>query len=116
MSDQHFGGAARGSYRSYLTGFLLSIALTAVPFSLVILSRVSGTILVPVVGAFALAQIGVHLVFFLHLDRSSGQRWNLIVLAYTIVVLAILVGASVWILYHLNANMMPTQMAAPPPE
>ncbi len=114
MGDRHIGGAAHGSYRSYLVGFLLSLVLTAVPFVLVMRSGMSGTVLVAVVGAFAVVQIGVHLVFFLHLGRSSEQRWNLIVFAYTLVVLAILVGASVWIMYHLNANMMPGQVGGVP--
>ncbi len=114
MSDRHIGGAAHGSYGSYLIGFLLSIVLTAVPFILVMTRVMSGAALVVTVGVFALVQIGVHLVFFLHLNRSSEQRWNVIVFAYTVVVLAILVGASVWIMYHLNANMMPGQMMTPP--
>ncbi len=114
MSDRHIGGAAHGSYRSYLVGFLLSVILTAVPFVLVMARAMSGTVLVVTVGALALVQIGVHLVFFLHLSRSSEQRWNVIVFAYTVVVLAILVGASVWIMYHLNANMMPGQRVTPP--
>jgi cytochrome o ubiquinol oxidase subunit IV len=107
MSDHRVGGASHGSYRSYTVGFILAIVLTAIPFILVMTTALPATALVVTVGLFALAQIGVHLVFFLHLNRSSAQRWNLIVFAYTLVILAILVGASVWVLYHLNANMMP---------
>jgi cytochrome o ubiquinol oxidase subunit IV len=107
MSDKRIGGAAHGSSRSYTTGFVLALVLTAVPFVLVMTSAMSTTARVIIIGIFAVVQIGVHLVFFLHLNRSSEQRWNVVVLAYTGVILAILVGASVWVLYHLNYNMMP---------
>jgi cytochrome o ubiquinol oxidase operon protein cyoD len=107
MSDKHIGGAARGSYGSYSVGFALALVLTAVPFILVMTSAMSRTALLVTIGAFAVVQIGVHLVYFLHLNRSSEQRWNLVVFAYTLVILAILVGASVWIMFHLNYTMMP---------
>jgi cytochrome o ubiquinol oxidase subunit IV len=107
MSSKHGMGAGQGSFRSYGLGYLLALVLTAVPFILVMTSALPRAALLVSVGVFAVAQIGVHLVFFLHLSRSSEQRWNLVVLAYTVVILAILVGASVWIMFHLNANMMP---------
>jgi len=107
MNDKSFGGAAHGSYRSYTLGFILALVLTGIPFILVMTAALPVTALLVTIGAFALVQIGVHLVFFLHLSRSSEQRWNIVVFAYTLIVLAILVGASVWIMYHLNYNMMP---------
>jgi len=106
MSDTPSAGAGRGTWRSVTLGFVLALVLTAVPFILVMTSAVPGAALAIAIGVCALAQVGVHLVFFLHLNRSSGQRWNVVVLAYTVVILAILMGASVWIMYHLNANMM----------
>jgi cytochrome o ubiquinol oxidase operon protein cyoD len=107
MSDHHPTDAARGSLRSYTVGYLLALLLTAAPFALVMSSERSHAAVLVLVAAFAVLQIVVHLVFFLHLSRASSQRWNLVVLAYTAVILAILVGASVWIMYHLNYNMMP---------
>ena len=107
MSDERMGGAGHGSYRSYTIGFALALALSAVPFILVMTAALPAAALLVAIGVFAVAQIGVHLVFFLHLDRSSEQRWNIVVFAYTVVILAILVGASVWIMFHLNYNMMP---------
>ncbi len=114
MSDTGMGGAAHGSYRSYTIGFVLALALTAVPFILVMTAALPATALLITIGVCAVVQIGVHLVFFLHLDRSSEQRWNVVVFAYTVVVLAILVGASVWIMFHLSYNMMPGRMMPPP--
>jgi cytochrome o ubiquinol oxidase subunit IV len=107
MANDHGPGAGQGSFKTYGVGYLLALVLTAVPFILVMTSALPRTALLVTVGVFAVAQIGVHLVFFLHLSRSSSQRWNLVVFAYTVVILAILVGASVWIMFHLNANMMP---------
>ena len=105
MSDKRIAGAGDGSYRSYALGFVLAVVLTAVPFILVMNSALSASVLIVTIGVCAVAQISVHLVFFLHLNRSSEQRWNVVVFAYTVVILAILVGASVWIMYHLNYNM-----------
>jgi cytochrome o ubiquinol oxidase operon protein cyoD len=106
MSDKCFAGAGHESYRSYARGFALALVLTAIPFTLVMTSAMPASVLIVTIGVFAVVQIGVHLVFFLHLNRSSEQRWNVVVFVYTIIVLAILVGASVWIMYHLNYNMM----------
>ena len=108
MSNAHIDehGASHGTYRSYGLGFVLSIVLTAIPFALVMTSSMSRFATVITIVAFAVVQIVVHLVFFLHLNGSSEQRWNVVAFAYTVIVLAILVGASIWIMYHLNYNMM----------
>ena len=106
MSDKRIAGASHGSYRSYTLGFVLALVLTVVSFILVMSSALPVSVLIVTIGVCAVTQIGVHLVFFLHLNRSSEQRWNVVVFVYTIIVLAILVGASVWIMYHLNYNMM----------
>ncbi len=98
--------ASHGSIRSYSVGFALSILLTAIPFALIMTGALAGTAAVVAIAICAVVQVGVHLVFFLHLNRSSEQRWNVIAFAYTVVVLAILVGASVWIMNHLAQNMM----------
>ena len=106
MSGRHTADQGEGTLRSYGIGFALSLVLSAVPFALVMSSAVSGPAIVVIIAVFAIAQIGVHLVFFLHLGRASSERWNVVVFAYTVVVLAILVGASLWIMYHLGSNMM----------
>ncbi len=106
MAEQPLLPGPRRASRPYVIGFLLAVVLSVVPFVLVMSSALSRTALLVAIGVFAVAQIGVHLVFFLHLSRPTEPRWNAAVLAYTVVVLAILVSASVWIMYHLNANMM----------
>ena len=104
----HGGAGAHGAHgnrRSYVIGFLLAIVLTAIPFALVMSHSVAGTPLV--IAAFALAQIVVHVVYFLHLNRSEEQRWNLIALVFTAIVVCIILGGSLWIMHELYVNMMP---------
>ncbi len=98
--------ASHGSLGSYSLGLALSLVLTAIPFALIMTGALAGASAIMAIAACAVVQVGVHLVFFLHLNRSSEQRWNVIAFAYTIVVLAILVGASVWIMNRLAQNMM----------
>jgi cytochrome o ubiquinol oxidase operon protein cyoD len=104
-------GATHGSLRSYLVGFLLAIALTLVPFGLVMSHAPIGTPLL--VAAFALAQIIVHIVYFLHVNRSEEQRWNLTALLFTAIVVCIILGGSLWIMHNLYLNMMPGMMPGP---
>ncbi len=106
MDSNHPAGAAHGSLKTYAAGFLFSVVLTAVPFILVMTGALPATAAVITLVAFAVAQIVVHLVFFLQLSGASEQRWNLAAFLYMLVILAILVGASIWIMYHLNENMM----------
>jgi cytochrome o ubiquinol oxidase operon protein cyoD len=97
-------GRVHGSRKSYLTGFLLAIALTVVPFGLVMSHAAIGTPLI--IAVFALAQIGVHIVYFLHVNRSEEQRWNLMALVFTAIVVCIILGGSLWIMHNLSVNMM----------
>lgn len=101
-------GGTHGSRRSYTIGFLLAISLTLVPFGLVMSHASIGTPLV--IAVFALAQIGVHVVYFLHVDRSAEQRWNLTALVFTAIVVGIILGGSLWIMHNLYVNMMPGMM------
>ena len=96
---------AHGSRKSYVIGFALAIILTAIPFGLVMSHAVSATPLL--IAGFAIAQIVVHVVYFLHVNRSEEQRWNLIALVFTAIVVFIILGGSIWIMHQLYANMMP---------
>jgi cytochrome o ubiquinol oxidase operon protein cyoD len=102
------GHGAHGSRKSYIIGFLLAIALTVVPFGLVMTHASIGTPLL--VAVFALAQICVHIVYFLHVNRSEEQRWNLMALVFTAIVVCIILGGSIWIMHNLYINMMPGMM------
>lgn len=97
-----------GSLRGYVTGFLLSVVLTAIPFWLV-MNDVLGnsTLTAIVVMLFAAAQIVVHMVYFLHMNGRSEGGWTMLALIFTIIVVAIALAGSLWVMFHLNANMMP---------
>jgi len=105
--DAH--GAGHGATRKqYTVGFLLAIALTLIPFLLVMSHSVAGTPLL--IAGFAVAQIVVHVLYFLHVNGSEGQRWNLMALLYTAIVVVIILGGSIWIMHHLYINMVPGVM------
>jgi cytochrome o ubiquinol oxidase operon protein cyoD len=103
-----FNEAWRGSIRSYLTGYVLSLVLTSTAFWLVhkhlAANHVSptDTFMFWALSALALTQLFVQLVFFLHLDRESKPRWNNVVLGFAAIVVIILVGGSIWIMTNLN--------------
>lgn len=94
--------------RSYLIGFALSALLTAVPFWLV-MSGVLASVQVTAIAIIALAfvQIVVHTIFFLHVNTRAEGGWTLMALMFTVVIVTIVISGSLWIMYHLNTNMMP---------
>ncbi len=99
---------SHGSLRGYLTGFVLAAILTIIPFWLVmghVIAEPQATILI--VLALAAVQILVHMIYFLHLDTRSENGWNMLALIFTAVLVVIVLGASIWVMYNENANMMP---------
>ncbi|MDQ1883469.1 cytochrome o ubiquinol oxidase subunit IV [Aeromonas salmonicida] len=102
--DNH--GASHGSAKSYLIGFVLSVILTAIPFWMVMDGGFPHQTMLITVVAMAVVQIFVHLVYFLHMNTSSEERWNLVALVFTVLIIAIVVVGSLWIMYNLNINMM----------
>lgn len=106
--DDRAHGGGHGSLRGYLIGFGLSIVLTAIPFWLVmgevLDNKVATAILIM---AFAAVQIVVHMIFFLHMNASSEGGWTLMALAFTLIIVVITLSGSLWVMYHLNTNMMP---------
>lgn len=92
----------------YAIGFILSVILTAIPFWLVMNKIIpSSTMTAFVILAFAVVQIVVHMVFFLHMDAKSEGGWNMLALIFTMVLLVIMLAGSLWVMHHLNSNMMP---------
>ena len=93
--------------KSYLTGFITSVALTLAAYFVVVNHVVSGSILIFVILGLAMVQLVVQLIFFLHINQGADRRWNLVVLLSTVSIILILVIGSVWIMNHLNYNMSP---------
>lgn len=96
------------SVNSYITGFVLSLVLTLVAYSLVWryvqsnYTLYTDKFLLISVAALAITQLLVQLVFFLHLSRESKPRWNLAVLSFAVLIVVILVFGSLWIMWNLD--------------
>jgi cytochrome o ubiquinol oxidase subunit IV len=109
--DHHDDGHDHGSLKSYTTGFVLSVILTALPFWLVMgkvigKSSTMGIVLL----AFAAVQIVVHMIYFLHMNAKSEHGWNMLALLFTGMLVFIMLSGSLWVMYHLDHNMMPGMM------
>ncbi|MGY3605967.1 MULTISPECIES: cytochrome o ubiquinol oxidase subunit IV [unclassified Bradyrhizobium] len=115
-SEQHRIDLAPGDEREggvglrvlgYVTGLGLALLLTATSFF------IAGTDLVwqpsiPVaIIVLAIAQMGVHLVFFLHLTTGPDNTNNVMALAFGVLIVFLVIGGSLWIMANLNQNMMP---------
>lgn len=103
--DEKFESSRNALY-SYLIGFLLSVFLTILPYVMVTERMFGRNSLLIGVTLFAIAQLCVQVVFFLHLPAKEKPYWNIIVFVYTLVIVAFLVIGSLWIMYNLNVNMM----------
>ena len=92
--------------KSYLIGLGLATLLTIVSFF------ISGTTLVwepsiPVaLIVLAIAQMGVHLVFFLHITTGPDNTNNVLALAFGLLIVTLVIAGSLWIMTNLNGNMM----------
>jgi cytochrome o ubiquinol oxidase subunit IV len=103
--DDH---ADHGSLKSYLIGFVLATVLTVIPFWLVMgnvftNSSTAGVVIL----ALAAVQMVVHMVYFLHMNSKSEGGWNMLALVFTVLIVAIMLAGSLWVMYHMNHNMMP---------
>ena len=96
-----------GTIKSYVIGFISSLLLTMLSFSLVVFKLLSGHVLVYTLIALAVVQAIVQLIFFLHIGQEAKPRWETMAFAFTVLVLLIIVVGSLWIMNDLNERMMP---------
>jgi len=92
--------------RTYIVGFILSIILTLTAFKVVDDSLLKGWGLTLTLVSFAVVQLFVQLLFFLHLDKEKKPRQNLMAFAFMAMVLLIIVLGSLWIMDNLNYHVM----------
>ena len=104
--DHNSAGASHGNTKQYTIGFILSVILTVIPFGMVMAGGFGRRIVMAVIAITAVAQVLVQLVYFLHMNSSSEQRWNVIAFIYTVLCIAVLLVGSVWIMNYLHYNMM----------
>ncbi|HEX7646370.1 MAG TPA: cytochrome o ubiquinol oxidase subunit IV [Noviherbaspirillum sp.] len=106
--DHHDTHADHGSLKTYLLGFLLSVILTAIPFWLVMDNIIAKPkVTAGVLLVFAAIQIVVHMIYFLHMNTRSEGGWSMLALIFTVVLVVIVLSGSIWVMYHLDHNMMP---------
>ncbi|WP_300156220.1 cytochrome o ubiquinol oxidase subunit IV [Solidesulfovibrio sp.] len=99
------GRAGAALARAYLTGFCLSLLLTAAPFVAVMTGALSPGATVFCVFAAAALQMVVQLRYFLHVDASRAMHWNLMSLLFTFFIVFLFVGGSIWIMHSLHYRM-----------
>lgn len=99
----------RSELRGYIIGLVLAAALTAASFWSIDEHVIYGPGIVMALIVFGLAQVGVHLAFFLHLTTSPDNTNNALALAFGVLIVSLVFFGSVWVMYHMNHNMIPVQ-------
>ena len=99
-------GVAQG-IRGYVVGLALAAVLTAASFYVAQTHLIWGPGIPVALVVLAIAQMGVHLVFFLHISTGPDSANNVLALAFGVLIVGLVLGGSLWIMAHLNANMMP---------
>jgi cytochrome o ubiquinol oxidase operon protein cyoD len=109
LDDHHDEGSYHATVEGYLIGFLLSVVLTAIPFWLVMGNVMSSPkVTAFVILGFAAVQMVVHMIYFLHMNAKVEGGWSMLALLFTAALVVIMLAGSVWVMYHMNTNMMPT--------
>jgi cytochrome o ubiquinol oxidase operon protein cyoD len=91
----------------YTIGLLLAVLLTATSFWVANTSLLWAPGIPLGLVVLAIAQMGVHLVFFLHITTGPDNTNNVLALAFGVLIVALVIAGSLWIMANLNANMMP---------
>lgn len=93
--------------QSYLIGFTLAVGLTAASFWVVRTGLIYSPAVPVALVALAVAQMGIHIVFFLHITSGPDNTNNVLALAFGVLIVCLLVFGSLWIMANLNHNMIP---------
>lgn len=107
-SHHHADSEPHGSLKEYVIGFVLSVILTVIPFWLVMTHQLPNGATAAIILGFAAVQMIVHMIFFLHMNGKVEGGWSMTALLFTLIVVIIMMSGSLWVMYHLNTNMMPS--------
>jgi cytochrome o ubiquinol oxidase operon protein cyoD len=94
----------------YTLGLALALSLTAISFWVANTSLLWPPGVALGLTVLAIAQMGVHLVFFLHITTGPDNTNNVLALAFGILIVTIIVAGSLWIMTNLSDNMMPADL------
>ena len=92
--------------KSYCVGFVLAVVLTVIPFAMVMHGGFSKEATIITIAVMAAVQMFVHVIYFLHLDRSSAQRLNVQSGLFTVLLIGIVIVGSLWVMHNLASYMM----------
>jgi cytochrome o ubiquinol oxidase subunit IV len=96
----------------YLVGLFLATFITVVAFFIAGTNLVWGPSIPLALVVLAIAQIGVHLVFFIHITTGADNANNVLALAFGVLIVMLIIIGSLWIMSNLSQNMTPMQMGA----
>ncbi len=96
--------------KSHVTGFLLSLILTLAAYFIVVKQMLSGTTILALIAALAIAQATIQLFYFLHIGQEKKPHWKLTLFFFMFIVVVVIVFGSLWIMYNLDYNVMPHNM------
>lgn len=106
--DHHGHDDLHVSMGDYVKGFILAVILTVIPFYLVMNNVIEDRATAAMVlGLFAVVQIVVHMVYFLHMNGKIQGGWTMLSTIFTVVFVAIGIAGTLWVMFHMNINMMP---------
>ena len=97
----------RQKIEGYLLGLALSVLLTVASFYVAGTHFIWGPSIPVALAVLAIAQIGVHLAYFLHITTAPDNTNNVLALAFGVLIVVLVVGGSLWIMANLNHNMLP---------
>jgi cytochrome o ubiquinol oxidase subunit IV len=97
----------RGGIQSYVIGLVLATLLTAVSFYVAKSNQFWQPSIPIALVVLAIAQIAVHLIFFIHITTAPDNTNNILALAFGVLIVTLIVAGSLWIMYNLNHNLMP---------
>ncbi|MBH5317836.1 cytochrome o ubiquinol oxidase subunit IV [Paenibacillus sp. GSMTC-2017] len=100
LDAAHSSEETHGSFKSYTIGFILSIVFTVIPIAVVLNGWLEGKASTIVLMVAAVLQLGVQLLFFMHLREEKKPRYNLMSLLFGLVILLVIVAGSMWIMMY----------------
>ncbi|GGA02495.1 cytochrome o ubiquinol oxidase subunit IV [Dyella caseinilytica] len=98
---------SHGTWRGYVIGYGLAIILTLAAFAIAPSKNMAPFSIEAALVVLAIAQMIVHLIFFLHINTAPEQKTNVLAFAATILIITIVMVGSLWIMSHLASNMVP---------
>jgi cytochrome o ubiquinol oxidase operon protein cyoD len=101
-------GNALSDVGIHTIGLILAVVLTGISFWVANTSLLWAPGVLLGLAVLAIAQMGVHLVFFLHITRGPDSTNNVLALALGILIVILVAAGSIWIMANLNENMMPS--------